>query len=387
MIQEGLGKIIDSCRDGQRYRQVEIRTYRNVPAVSLYSTENKAWIGWYWVGTEASGGPAVLVLGAGKGNLGQEARDNFGKIWKQSSEYAPEVAESAFLDADDLKPSDTLLNRLASQLLSPTELRAMLGEWPEIKEFGRYLMKKLGDEGYCIVRKFPFSAGDKQIDERKNLFLLLACACGTPTDHRPPKGEYIGKVEPNKDLDRQVETYSEHDREAQLHTDSHYNKAPENFVAFLMERQSEYGGRNILLRFSALKKEMQNTKEGRYWFEYFQKHELPSAKPSRYSEISTGDPEIICEKIIDKNGEAVRFRDDTIKAAIKHLVEQKGQDQDKEQKKGLNFLRRMIYRSPDRRGVTLSNGDMLFVNNYTVLHARTGFVGLRRLLLRIRFNA
>ena len=34
----------------------------------------------------------------------------------------------------------------------------------------------------------------------------------------------------------------------------------------------------------------------------------------------------------------------------------------------------------------LANGEILFVNNYSVLHARTGFEGLSRVLLRVRFN-
>jgi alpha-ketoglutarate-dependent taurine dioxygenase len=389
-IIEGLEEIMNSCKHEQRYRQVQIKTYRNVPAVSLYSTEDRAWIGWYWLGTEALGGPALLVSGKGEGNLGKAARANFDKIWKQSSEYAPEVEDAAFSDAAAhvSPPPDTLLKQLASPL-SPDELRPILAEWPGIQEYGRGLVSKLSEQGYCIVRNFPFSADDER-DARRNQFLLLACACGMPTDHKPPDREYVCEVTPRPDRDRQVETYSEHDREALLHTDSHYNDAPESFVAFLMEEQADYGGRNILLRFSALKKEMQGTIEGRKWFEYFQTHDLPSAKPSRYSKQPTAEPEIKDRPIIVENGTAIRFREDTIREAIKRLSQQnkpRNKRQDEEQEKGLDFLTRLIYRSPYRRGVTLSKGQMLFVNNHTVLHARTGFEGLSRLLLRIRFNA
>ncbi|MFZ1005604.1 MAG: TauD/TfdA family dioxygenase [Candidatus Sulfotelmatobacter sp.] len=389
-IIDGLREIMDYCRDEQRYRYVQIRTYRNVPAVSLYSTENMAWIGWYWLGTEALGGPALLVSGKGEDNLGNAARANFERIWAQSSEYAPEVEDTAFSDAAAhvAPPPDTLLKQLASPL-SPDELRPMLADWPGIQEYGRSLVTKLREEGYCIVRNFPFSADDEQ-DARRNQFLLLACACGVPTDHKPPDLEYVCEVTPRPDRDRQVETYSEHDREARLHTDSHYNDAPESFVAFLMEEQAEYGGRNILLRFSTLKREMQSTIEGRKWFEYFKSHDLPSAKPSRYSKQPTEEPEIKDRPIIVENGTAIRFREDTIRKAIELLSEQnkpRNKRQDEEQEKGLDFLTRLIYRSPYRRGVTLSKGQMLFLNNHTVLHARTGFEGLPRLLLRIRFNA
>jgi alpha-ketoglutarate-dependent taurine dioxygenase len=387
-IVEGLKEIIDACKYKQQYRRVEIRTYRNIPTLSLYSTENMAWIGWYWLGTEALGGPALLVSGKGDGNLGSEARENFKRIWAQSNEYAPDVEDTAFSYAERYisAPADPLLSDL-STTLSLDELRPMLEKWPGIKEYGRALVDKLRHEDFCIVKNFPFS---KQDVVRKNQFLLLGCACGAPTDHRPPNQEYVCEVTPKRGLDRQVETYSEHDKEARLHTDSHYNDAPENFVAFLMERQAIYGGRNILLRFSALKKEMQSTPEGQHWFKYFQTHNLPSAKPSRYSERSAGEWEIIYKPIMVENGTAIRFREDTIRAAIMHLTQQnrpRNKQPDKELEKGLDFLTRLIYRSPDRRGVTLTNGQMLFVNNHTALHARTGFENLDRMLLRIRFNS
>jgi hypothetical protein len=70
------------------------------------------------LGTEALGGPALLVSGKGDGNLGSEARENFKRIWAQSNEYAPDVEDTAFSYAERYisAPADPLLSDLSTTL-------------------------------------------------------------------------------------------------------------------------------------------------------------------------------------------------------------------------------------------------------------------------------
>jgi alpha-ketoglutarate-dependent taurine dioxygenase len=210
---------------------------------------------------------------------------------------------------------------------------------------------------------------------------MLVSACGAPSDHKPGEEEYICKVTPRPDLNRPIATYSEHDREAPLHTDSHYRDTPEQFVAFLMEQQAPLGGRNILLKSSCVFAEMRDTEEGRRWLKYLKTKKIPSAVPSRYSGTPGDEPRFVEATIINDAETMIRFREDTIREGIRLCG-----NKDSEQEQALDFLRKLIYRSPERRGVTLANGEILFVNNYSVLHARTGFEGLSRVLLRVRFN-
>ncbi|HEY0794950.1 MAG TPA: TauD/TfdA family dioxygenase, partial [Acidisarcina sp.] len=251
---------------------------------------------------------------------------------------------------------------------------------PELKEYGQQIIRFIKKEGYCIVKSFPFKGYDPVA--QKNLFLMLVIACGTPSDHIPGKEEYICKVTPRKDLNRQIATYSEHDHEAPLHTDSHYRDDPEQFVAFLMEKQADFGGRNILLKSSWILNEMKATEEGRRWLNYLKANELPSAMPSRYSEHADEVPRPFKAPIINQSETIIRFREDTIREGIR-LAGQRN----REEEEALDFFSKLVYRSPERRGVTLANGEILFINNHTVLHARTAFEGFSRVLLRIRFNA
>lgn len=296
-----------------------------------------------------------------------------------TADYVREVESSFILDASNIRPPGTVLEQLDVKK-TPAELKEILKGCPEIQEYGRKILERIKAEGYCIVRDFPFQGYEPAA--QKNLFLMLICACGEPSDHMPGKGEYICKVHPRDNLKREIETYSEHNLEAPLHTDSHYRESPEEFAAFLMEHKAEAGGRNILLRIDSILSEMRVTEEGRRWLKYLKEHSFPSAVPSRYSDTLGQTAKYVEAPIINPSETAIRFREDTIRKGIVLA----NRPRDEEQDQALDFFTTLIYRSPERRGVTLENGEILFVNNYTALHARTAFEDRSRVLLRIRFN-
>jgi alpha-ketoglutarate-dependent taurine dioxygenase len=381
MISEGLNQVINLCKEGvggkrKLYQQVEIKVYRNLPALSLYANEKTALIGWYWMGTESFDGPVLEVAGK-KPALSAYARENFKQMWMRASDYVREIEGASVLNRPMICPSEVLEQLDVKR--RPGELKKLLNKWPELREYGQEILRFIKTQGYCVVKGFPFSGYKSKA--QKNLFLMLVSACGAPSDHKPGEEEYICKVTPRPDLNRPIATYSEHDREAPLHTDSHYRDTPEQFVAFLMEQQAPLGGRNILLKSSCVFAEMRDTEEGRRWLKYLKTKKIPSAVPSRYSGTPGDEPRFVEATIINDAETMIRFREDTIREGIRLCG-----NKDSEQEQALDFLRKLIYRSPERRGVTLANGEILFVNNYSVLHARTGFEGLSRVLLRVRFN-
>jgi hypothetical protein len=392
MIKDSLEKMIEFSRDEadpdsrkKIYQQLEIKIYRNIPALSLYASEEKALLGWYWMEKESFGGPVLEVEGE-KLPLARATRANFERMWSQASDYAREIQDDYVWKEKAPSYPESILDRLGVPR-SPEELKQILETWPELRRYGETIRKFVDQEGYCVVKNFPFPKSKSDLMVRKNLFLLLVCACGTPSDHKEGVGEpeYICEVKPQRDLQRKVPTYSEHDHEAPLHTDSIYHKMPEKFVGFLMEEKSEVGGRNILLKVSSIFNEMGSTSEGKRWLEYLKTHRLPSVTPSRYSNNLGSDPKVEDVLIIDENEETIKFRADTISKGIN---QRKGQHQrvDPKVSDALKFLCTLMYQNPDRRGINLANGEILFVNNEKVLHARTSFEGFTRLLLRIRFN-
>jgi alpha-ketoglutarate-dependent taurine dioxygenase len=379
-IAENLLAIINFCKVNNLYPQVQIKVYRNLPALSLYATEDAAWLGWYWMGKEALGGPALVVKGEKLG-LSKEARSNFERMWESASDYAPEIDGEVITDAREEGHIEGPPDGLRPELLarkSPAELRILLEKWPELEKYGRRIMKRLKEHGYCVVKGFPFEGYTPEA--QKNIFLMFVCACGEPSDHMPPHGEYICAVKYRDRPKGKIETYSEHDREAPLHTDSHYRAKPEKYVAFLMQRRAKSGGRNILLRLNSITSEMKRSKEGREYLEYLKRNAFPSARPTRYEEALHGEhPEGF--PIINESETAIGFREDTIRIALAD------QSPDQTKKDALNYFIRRVYQNPERRGVTLENGEILLVDNSTVLHARTAFKEDRsRVLLRVRFN-
>lgn len=285
-------------------------------------------------------------------------------MWDASHLRLPDDVRQKLFQGTDLNDAPSL-----------DQLRdKVLGHWPELMSFGAEILNHTKNSGYLVIRNFPFTQLNSEA--RRLIFFLLTSSCGTPVSHIPGKNEYLWEIAP-KDVHRQLPTYSENDLEAPLHTDSNYRDNPEEFIAVLVERPSRCGGgRTILLRIRPVLKQLQETDEGRQCLDILRNQKFPSMVPSVYRETD------VCVKAPIIIGETVRFRPDTIDQAIK-----KEQNFPEEQRRAIDYFADLVDRSPDRLGVFLKQGDMLFINNYTVLHGRTAFQDNERLLLRIRFNS
>jgi alpha-ketoglutarate-dependent taurine dioxygenase len=382
-IKSSLRDLDTFCRAEGIREQVDIRTYRNLPCLSLYAADDKALLGWYWHDNPALMGPVLKVKGRNS-TLCATVHKNFDEVWKRANDYLPEIEDDCIWNGSELRlPGKLKRTLLEAPTLNdntpPDHLDSLhielVKQWPQIKDLSNDILRHTKNRGYLVVRNFPFN--QLTAEARRLMFLLLTKSCGTLVSHIPGKQEYVWEVTP-RDVYRDIPTYSEHNMEATLHTDSNYRRDPEHVIAFLLERPATCGGgRTILLRIAAVLKQLAGSEEGRRCLKTLRTHKFPAAVPSVYSPSPAHE-----DALILTDAGTVRFRPDTIEEGMKLAPDFRTQ----ERENALRVFGAMIDRSLDRCAVTLGKGDMIFINNHTVLHGRTAFEDKSRLLLRIRFN-
>jgi alpha-ketoglutarate-dependent taurine dioxygenase len=312
-------------------------------------------------------------------NVSKKVCQNFKDAWRMATAHIPEIEADCIWDATHLHVPEHVVENLLEVIkhndaLPPDQLRKEV-DWPELQLFGKEIRRHIKKKGYLIIRNFPLNQLNPGM--RRLIFLLLVSSCGTLASHIPEKEEYVWEITP-KDVHRPFLTYSEHNLEATLHTDSNYRAKPEEFVAFLVEKAAACGGgETILLRIASVLKKLEETDEGKRCLTILKSKKFPAMIPSVYSENAAH-----VEALIIK-GETVRFRLDTIEMGMKLVTKFKTP----EREWALHFFSKLVDRNPARLSVTLEKGDMIFINNYTVLHGRTAFEDKSRLLLRARFNS
>lgn len=83
-IKDNLDRILAFC--DQKGVRTHPKIYDNLPAISLYATEQTALMGWYWADSLSFEGPVLRVDGEGS-VLGKKARDTFKEVWDKAIDY------------------------------------------------------------------------------------------------------------------------------------------------------------------------------------------------------------------------------------------------------------------------------------------------------------
>lgn len=178
-----------------------------------------------------------------------------------------------------------------------------------------------------------------------------------------------------------VITYSEHNHEADLHTDSQYSEYPEDYFGLLTLHKARCGGgESYLLSLDDLLKELSSTAAGREAIDVLQTTNYPFIVPNVFRKKTGDEPEFNFGPIL-REGE-IRFRIDTFEkalAAAPDLCTPR-------QLSAFNVLKEHIRSSPSMKTFFLEDRDLIFINNKTMLHGRGSFTDSDRHLLRIRMN-
>ena len=238
-------------------------------------------------------------------------------------------------------------------------------------------LDKMNLEGYCLIHNFI--PNTSSILESSNAFIRFINKIGDPVSH-DSNNSIIWDISPNKTLNDGIITYSEHSHEAELHTDSQYSRYPEEYFGLLTLRKACCGGgESYLLSLNDILRELGELPNGTKTEEILKSSEYPFIVPNVFKQTQ-GEKEYNFGPILGLN--EIRFRVDTLEKALK----EKPDSCTKEQAQAYYQLKNIIINSPSIKRFFLEDGDLLLVNNKTMLHGRSQFSDPNRHLLRIRFN-
>jgi len=242
------------------------------------------------------------------------------------------------------------------------------------------LKEELDTTGYVLIQNYDIDFDN--LDKTKKDYLHLCEQLGNPISH-DTKNSIIWdiKSKPASSKNEGVITYSEHNHEADLHTDSQYSSYPEDYFGLLTLNKAKCGGGlSYILTLSDIMLELNETEEGREIIRIFKTTKYPFIVPNVFKRGNESEPEFVFGKILE-NGE-IRFRVDTIQKALNYNSDFCTD----EQIYAFNYFVDFVRKTEKTKKFFLENNDLVLINNKTTLHGRSSFTDYDRHLLRIRMN-
>lgn len=212
-------------------------------------------------------------------------------------------------------------------------------------------------------------------------FLSFCKTFGEPIPHNHSPDSLVWDIKFNADSDSKIITHSERSAEAELHTDSAFSSQPEDMFCLLVVKKAECGGgESLLLTTERLLEAMRKHPDCERHEQVLRNKDFPFLIPTIFRKDLTAELEYNVGPILD--GEEIRYRSDMIQRCIEvapHLF-------DAEMIEALNFLKGVVDNCESTSKVTLQTGDLLILNNKSLLHGRTAFEDESRHLMRVRLR-
>ena len=249
----------------------------------------------------------------------------------------------------------------------------------EPRELSIEILEALEQTGYVLIKNFILPDCDDE--EARSKFEILAPKIGIPVSH-DVHDSIVWDIKAAKTSASEVITYSQHQHKADLHTDSQYSFYPEDYFGLLtLKKASCGGGESLLLSLKDILHELRSTELGQEVERILRENDYPFMVPTVFKrEEEDQILEMNWGPILREN--EIRFRVDTLEKA----VTASGDRCTKEQIDAYYYLKNLICNSPSLKRFFLERGDLLFVNNKTMLHGREAFQDPERHLLRVRMN-
>lgn len=257
--------------------------------------------------------------------------------------------------------------------------KEMINNWQDLLISAKIIKQQLEKDGFVIIKN-PDNI-DNQI--RINFLLCICLAVGIPVEHNKDKNDYIWeiKVKQTEQNLSYLPTFSEHNLEANLHTDTQYHLNPEKYIALLTIKQAMCGGgKTIILDFYEVLKTLQKTNKGISCLNTLKEYTFPFAVPTVFAEDKLNQ-EVIYSHIIS-NDFTIRYRYDTIYNGLKIA----NIPQTDIRYWALSFFENHLVRHSQQKIFYLPENHIIFINNHRFLHGRTSFQDTTRYLLRVRLN-
>jgi alpha-ketoglutarate-dependent taurine dioxygenase len=251
----------------------------------------------------------------------------------------------------------------------------------ESDDLGHKIYEETGKHGYLLIRGANFEVTEG--DTHKKEFLDFCKLLGTPILHNSMPDSYVWDIKPVKNTKSTFITHSELALEAELHTDSAFSDNPEDyFCLYSIKKADCNGGESLLLSKEYLLRELRKTEEGIEAEKQFRTKKFPFAVPSIFKEGHKSQNENLYAKDYILSGDTIRYRSDVIEKSLN--IEPQLIDSD--QRKALQVLQNILESSTAVKRFMLEVGDLIIINNKTMLHGRTAFKDNDRHLLRVRIR-
>lgn len=231
-----------------------------------------------------------------------------------------------------------------------------------------------------LIRQFPLGAST---EDAKSLMLEFCSSLGVPTATDPERGTIIWEVTPRKHLpSNHSPTITENAIFADLHTDSSYMPQPEQFVSFMMLHPAEDGGgETFYVDGEAAIKWLEQSAHGSATLRILRETKYLFRVPTSFTRLQSDlTPEWV-EAPLLADVPLIRYRRDSLQEGFEAAPERFS---DAEKLAAWAFGDALQSLPQERR--YLERGDLLILNNHRLLHGRTAFSDLSRLMLRCRFN-
>lgn len=257
------------------------------------------------------------------------------------------------------------------------EYKHLLKRFGSIWEVGGWIREYVNLHGLIILHGLESEFDD--LGSAKLFFTKLSSSVGTLVPHNYDQSDFVWEIKPKLSTSI-IQTFSEHNKDAPLHTDSQYRNIPEKYMVLLAFRQADCGGgKTIFLDFKNILNELRESIYGREIIKFASQNKFPIAVPSIFQ--AGEKTEFIYSSLIS-NVPLIRYRYDTFKTGGALMKNWYIEDFDEK----LNALDNVIQKSLYISNFFLNNGEAIFIDNHRILHGRSSFVDSNRLLLRIRIN-
>lgn len=140
------------------------------------------------------------------------------------------------------------------------------------------ITEELNTVGYVLLKKYPIN----HINPHETI-LELSSSIGFPKPHNH-QNSLVWDIKLGFASKSKVKTYSEHNHEAVLHTDSQYSLCPEDYFSMLcLKKASCGGGISYLLSLQDILEDLMNLPLGRTYIQILKEQKFPFVVPSVFS--------------------------------------------------------------------------------------------------------
>jgi alpha-ketoglutarate-dependent taurine dioxygenase len=246
------------------------------------------------------------------------------------------------------------------------------------KEIKEKLYNHLLNDGYVLIKKTGLA--QLPIEESRQHYHKICTYFGEPMSH-DAKGTIIWDIKNNPESVSFVKTYSEHNHEAELHTDSQYSFNPEDYFGLLTLKAARCGGgQSYLLSLKDILTEFRALPNGEKYEQTLRNSNYPFIVPNVFKKDTEKEFEFNFGPMLRDN--EIRFRIDTMeKALIVHP-----EYATPEMQEAYKALKELILQTNRTQKFFLEDDDLILINNKTMLHGRSEFTDSNRHLLRIRMR-